>query len=251
MDQEHGKAESLWQRMLRPALRAILTSNDSPRQIAMGSALGVFIAFTPTMGLQTFMSIIFATLLRVSRIPCVVFVYITNPLTALPVYGLCYWVGTPVCRLLGLPVGSRGAFNRFREAITGQADLNGLAYFRHVCEQFGAFGLRIAAPLWVGGTIVGLVGGALCYFVVLRIVEGHRVLRAQRLAHKLQKRAREDEEEVEEEPEPPASEEPGEAPEPDKETAHELGLDPTGRTGTHRVDPPPEKDAAGGHRRSG
>ena len=229
----------------------MVASNDSPRQIGAGAALGVFIAFTPTMGIQTVLAILLATLFRVSRIPAIVTVYITNVFTAIPIYGACYWVGAQASRFLGMPVASHEAFEQFKAAILVGSDLGWLAHIWHVCETFGRFGFTIAVPLWVGGILVGLAGGAVCYPVVVRLVEGHRVLHAQRLARKLQKKVRE--EEAADEPATPSPDADTDVQEREiqKEAAHESELSPPGRTGAHRVDPPPEDDAAGGHRRSG
>ena len=64
----------LWRQFgffMRRLLRATLRSRHSPRQIAGGVAVGVFIGFTPTMGCQMITAGLVSTFLRLSRIPAV------------------------------------------------------------------------------------------------------------------------------------------------------------------------------------
>ena len=254
MDEIGAKVSGFWKRVFSPMLRAIVTTNDSPRQFAAGAALGTFIAFTPTLGVQTASGFLLATLFRVSRIPCVIMVYITNPLTAIPVYGACYWVGARLCRLGGIRVASRETFNAFKDAIFHGAELGIVEYVGHVAKTFTKFGLALAVPLWLGGLLFGVVGAAICYAVVLRLAEGHRVLRTQKQARRLQRKVREDEgTQVEGSPAVfmPTSVPDAEEGTAKEETPREPDAVQPGRAGDHRVDPPPEGHAAGGHRRSG
>jgi len=231
MEEPH-KEHPLWKRLIQPALRAIITTNDSPRQIAAGAALGVFVALTPTLGIQMIIALFLATLLRVSRIPAMAMVYITNPVTALPIYGACYWFGVRLCRFFGLPAGGGEAFQRFREALSAGADMSMFEHFWQICRTFAAFGLKLAVPLWLGAVLIGLAAAALTYPIALRIVEGHRVLRAQRLARKLQRKVREEDGGGSD---PDAVDPIGEA--ETKEAPHESEPAPERRAGTDRVDP--------------
>jgi uncharacterized protein len=82
-------------------------------------ALGLFIALLPILGLQLPLALLITELLRrlahlhLSRVATVAGVWLTNPLTMAPLYGLCYLVGRPLAqRLLPAapqPVSSGGA----------------------------------------------------------------------------------------------------------------------------------------------
>ncbi len=52
---------------IRRALRSIVTLHGSPEAIALGTAIGVFIAFTPTIGFQMLLGAFVATLVGASR----------------------------------------------------------------------------------------------------------------------------------------------------------------------------------------
>ena len=56
------------------------------RSVAVGLALGLFIAFTPTIPFQMLMCAIGAILLRVNLSVAIAAIWITNPLTAVPIY---------------------------------------------------------------------------------------------------------------------------------------------------------------------
>ncbi len=73
---------------------------SEPDAVARGIALGLFIGFTPTFGVQIILALLFAFLLKQNKIATFVGVWITNPFTAPIIYGLEYKIGR---MLLGLP----------------------------------------------------------------------------------------------------------------------------------------------------
>ena len=81
---------------IRPVLRWVIKLRSSPRAIAGGLALGTFIAFTPTVGVQLILAFVAATLFNMNRPAAMIPVWITNPITVAPVYTFNYWLGTTV-----------------------------------------------------------------------------------------------------------------------------------------------------------
>ena len=79
--------------VLRRWLRRILFQKDTPESIAAGTALGMFIALTPTVGFQMIIAIILATVARVNKVAAALLCWITNPLTMWPIYYGCYRLG--------------------------------------------------------------------------------------------------------------------------------------------------------------
>ncbi|MCK9229822.1 MAG: DUF2062 domain-containing protein [Syntrophales bacterium] len=65
----------------------------SERSLAGGLPLGLFIAFTPTISVQMLLSAILAIWLRVNLPIALAACWVTNPLTAVPVYGLAFKLG--------------------------------------------------------------------------------------------------------------------------------------------------------------
>jgi uncharacterized protein (DUF2062 family) len=150
---------------LRPVLRWILKLRSSPRAIAGGLGLGMFIAFTPTVGIQIILAIIAATLCNVNRPAAIAPVWITNPVTVAPVYTFNYWLGTliwpgpPLAEVKELFVNLGTALTHLqfwdmKEAILAMLQI----------------GMEILIPLLIGSIEVGIVLGILTYIISLKLL---------------------------------------------------------------------------------
>jgi len=73
--------------------KRVLHADDTPHRIALGAGVAMLVAFSPTVGFQTVIAIALATLLRANKVVCIPIVWITNPLTILPIYGACWDLG--------------------------------------------------------------------------------------------------------------------------------------------------------------
>ena len=119
---------------------------SSPDAIGRGIALGLFIGFTPTFGVQILLAILFAFLLRQNKIATFVGVWITNPLTAPLIYGLEYEIGRI---LLGYP--SLGS-NQFTHDFSW------------------SMGMHVVAPLMLGCLVLGIPSAIIGYAVTVRLI---------------------------------------------------------------------------------
>jgi uncharacterized protein (DUF2062 family) len=81
---------------LRDRIRAVLEIDDPPDRIALAAAIGVFIAFTPTLGLHTISCLLLAWLFRVSKFVALTSSLIMNPWTMVPLYSFCLWLGIKI-----------------------------------------------------------------------------------------------------------------------------------------------------------
>ncbi len=87
----------LW-RAPRTLLLQILALNDTDHSKALGVTVGMFIGMTPTVGIQMILvmltAVLTSRLFYFNRASALLTVYISNPLTMLPIYWLDYQVGT-------------------------------------------------------------------------------------------------------------------------------------------------------------
>ena len=84
----------LLQRWLRYfVIHHVLHADDPPQRCKLGIAISVFVTFTPTVGFQMALVVFLAWLLRANKVVGLPIVWITNPLTIVPVYYPCYVVG--------------------------------------------------------------------------------------------------------------------------------------------------------------
>lgn len=132
------------------------------RPVAGGIALGLFVAFTPTFGIQMFIVAMLAFFLRVNLPLGVAATWITNVATAPFFYYLCYKVGVVL----------QGGGPSSAE----------LAPFAGKWKTF----VMIAQPLWLGSLFVGTAMAALGYLLSLLIWSWQNKIRSYR---SLKKRA--------------------------------------------------------------
>ncbi len=89
-------------RMLGSTFRRLLALDDPPERTALAFSVGIFIAFSPFLGLHTIMATAVAFLFRFNKIAIYSGTFINNPfLTLVPIIFVSYALGA---FLLGLPV---------------------------------------------------------------------------------------------------------------------------------------------------
>lgn len=163
---------------LRRAHVRLLRGSGGPEEMAGGMALGLFMALLPIMGLQLPLALVVAELLRrltrfqLSRVAAAAGVWINNPVTAAPVYGLCYVIGRPIAHHL-LPASPRqegsGAAAGF--------DLSGLSFS-------GPDALEVGLGLIIGGVLLGVPTAWLGYHLTYGMVSRHQSRREERRARR-------------------------------------------------------------------
>ena len=71
-----------YERLIKP----IIEIKDSPHSIALGTAIGMWVALTPTVGIQMTVCLIVCTLLKANILIAVAMCWISNPITFIPMY---------------------------------------------------------------------------------------------------------------------------------------------------------------------
>jgi hypothetical protein len=146
-------------------LHSVLHADDPPHRLALGIAIGVFITFTPTVGFQMALVVFLAWLLRANKIVGLPIVWLTNPVTIVPIYYTCYRVGRFV--LQQPPVGF-GWWSELSRPPKGWLPAAAF-YSRRFTE--------IAWPLWMGSLLVGLLLGYLAYYASYHAICAYRMKR--------------------------------------------------------------------------
>ncbi len=154
----------------------------TPESLARGVALGLFISTTPTFGVQTFIALFLAAILRCSKICAVVAAQLSNALTAPFIFLGTYYLGAVIMdtpfdrsRLDGLLAGFEW----------GSLWTSGLSVFAPLWEGFR----DVFVSMWVGGLVVGVVLAAIGYFMVLGIdTKAHmQIIRAKKQVERLKR----------------------------------------------------------------
>src|SRR5215470_7219149 len=88
--------------MFRAAFRRLLAIDDPPERTALAFSIGVFIAFSPFLGLHTILATLIAFLFRFNKVAIYTGTFVNNPFfTLVPIIIGSYAVGAFV---LGRPV---------------------------------------------------------------------------------------------------------------------------------------------------
>jgi len=160
---------------MRPVFKWLIRLRGSPQAIAGGFSLGLFIAFTPTIGLQIVLAFFLATVLNVNRPAAVLAVWITNPVTIPAIFTLNYWLGSLIWEGPSVSVVSR----RFFELASQLTTLDIWA----ITDQLSAvaeLGMDIIVPLILGSIIAGTLSSVLTYVILLRLLTFLSARRAKR-----------------------------------------------------------------------
>jgi uncharacterized protein (DUF2062 family) len=153
--------------MYRRAADWLLRYRGTPHQVALGFAVGLFVALTPTVGIQMALGAFIAHLLKANRALPVALAWISNPLTMGPLYYFNYRIG-----LLFLP-GDEGAGRVFIDSISG-ASLTDPESWWAAIKLMGAELWGVAGVLWLGSLIIATLAAVIAYPIVRRIVVAGR-----------------------------------------------------------------------------
>lgn len=165
------RVHSLAQRLRRfirfKLLIPVLRSRQSPEFTARGVANGVFWGLTPTLGLQT-IEILgtwgiarFAFGRDSSLIQALIWVWVNNPITMVPMFYVFYLTGV---KMMGGPAGDYNAFVRLWDETETRGWLEGLLTIAR----------GIGLPMLIGCVPYAIAGSWLSYRWALKIVRARR-----------------------------------------------------------------------------
>ncbi len=123
----------------------LILSRENPQRIAKGFAVGVFVAFSPLIGIHTILCILFALIIRGSKLAAILGSFLCNPVTFPFILFADYEVGILICKLFKMN------YNHYL--------LSDFKNF-HILEQ----GLELLIPMILGSILIGLVAAIPGYF---------------------------------------------------------------------------------------
>jgi uncharacterized protein (DUF2062 family) len=148
--------------MFRATVRRLLAIDDPPERTALAFSIGVFIAFSPFLGLHTIMATVLAFAFRFNKIAIYVGTFINNPfLTLVPIVLASYAVGALLLgRPLALPAESR-------ELLTHPHLLTGEWWSQLFMRSWD-----LALPFAIGGLSLSIICSLAAYPLTLRFLRG-------------------------------------------------------------------------------
>jgi uncharacterized protein len=147
---------------VRPWLEQLLHTHDTPQRTAAAYALGVFLGFSPVLGLHTILGLILAFALSLNRVAVLLGVYSNLPWILVPYYTLATWLGASVLGAAPPP----GLVEAFITALQNRSWSEFRSAFGGLEPVFWAFTLGST----IGATLLSLVA----YRVSFVMITTHR-----------------------------------------------------------------------------
>jgi len=151
----------------------LATQHATPHEIALGLAAGIFVGWLPIMGIQMIVVLLLTLPFRINRFAAASGVWITNPITFIPMYAFTYWVGAFFWRIEKVL-----SYEDFKAAFAGRDTLSG---FFALLTEGKEFLIDIFICTWIGGAIVGILTAIPTYIVTRRAVAAYRMRRSARM----------------------------------------------------------------------
>ena len=150
--------------MFRKSLRRLLAIDDPPERTALAFSIGVFIAFSPFLGLHTIIATALAFLFRLNKVAIYTGTFVNNPfLTLVPIILASYGVGA---FLMGRPL-------RLPEeglALLKEPHLLTSSYWRELARH----SWDILLPFTIGGLALSVICSLAAYPLTLGLLRRRR-----------------------------------------------------------------------------
>ena len=166
--------KSLFRLAARFVKFSILHVDDSPHRIALGVALGFFIAFLPFIGFHMLLALLFSFILKANKVVGILSTLICNPLTIVPILFSSYLLGK---RLMFFFDQAEPASSEDIHAV-----LSSLS-FGNIISRIGTSQLwtdlgplfgRVGIELCVGCAVLGILAAIAGYFATHSLVVSYR-----------------------------------------------------------------------------
>jgi uncharacterized protein (DUF2062 family) len=153
-----------------PRLAALLQIDDTVHSISLGAAVGMFVGLTPTVGIQMYVAAMICLLLRCNRLWAIAMVWISNPITMVPMYYGFYVLGSFILNIERIY-----NFHYFKNLFEIILATDGFfEMMKMFVRQMLSVGYEVVGPMFFGGAVLGLVFSVPTYFVVFHLVHQNR-----------------------------------------------------------------------------
>ena len=171
--------------VLRPAIRflkfRLLHIDDSPHRLALGAALGVFIAYTPPFGQHILLAVLLAMVLRANKFVALTWIWISNPFTFMPLYYPNYLLGRVVlsCVRTEQHFGSQQVAAMLKQSLS-LGHIVTECFSAEFWQQLGGLIAQIGFEMLIGGLILGTIAATIVYFGSFHLIQWYRRKRPHR-----------------------------------------------------------------------
>lgn len=158
---------SWWGRLKHFIVHQVLHAADSPHRVALGSAIGMWVALLPLVGIQMIVSATLCHPVKGNKAIAMAMAWVSNPVTIVPIFLPCYWLG---CLILGMDA------IPYEDFVAVFFPPEGTGFLGSIAASWRAM-MAIFAPLWLGSGIVATAVAVPTYFITERGVTWYRLRR--------------------------------------------------------------------------
>jgi uncharacterized protein len=154
--------------MFRTTLRRLLAIDDPPERTALAFSIGIFIAFSPFLGLHTICATALAFIFRFNKVAIYTGTFINNPfLTLVPIIIASYAIGALVMgRPLSLPEEGLALLREPRLLTAG--------YWRELSHHAS----DVLLPFSIGGMVLSVVCSLAAYPLTLSLLRRRKRIKS-------------------------------------------------------------------------
>lgn len=146
--------------LVQRTFRALIQIEAPPQETARAFALGVFLGFSPFLGLHMVLGLALALIFRLNKLAVFIGLYVNNPWLVVPFYAFATWFGI---QLTGLPEG-------VQFPNVGLMELFEKEFWMWLASQW-----KLLIPAFVGSSVLSIVLGALAYPAALSVLRRFHV----------------------------------------------------------------------------
>jgi uncharacterized protein (DUF2062 family) len=148
----------------RELLKKLLQIEDTPERTALAFSIGIFLGFSPFLGLHTLTGLAVAFLFKLNRVAILLGVWSNTPWWLVPYYTLATWLGTWVVRFRIDWATLEGIFQLGKEKgfLTSE-------FWMQIASQWG-----LLASFLTGSLILALLLSLIAYPLSLRGIKFYR-----------------------------------------------------------------------------
>ncbi len=178
-----------WKRSIQYVGHRVKRLPDTSHKIALGAGIGVFVCFSPILGVHMAMALVLVYLLRANLVASFITTMFGNPVTYPFIAAASLSLGRAVLGMNAKDDDFQSLHSAFWKAFTDTWQLIQSWFgFAERPDGLADFLTNLFLPYLLGGTIIGLVLGAITYFLLKPVIVAYQTRRNAIMAERREKR---------------------------------------------------------------
>jgi len=178
-----------WKRNIQYVGHRVKRLPDTSHKIALGAAIGIFICFSPILGVHVAMAVVLVFVLRANLVAALITTMFGNPITYPFIATASLGLGRGLLGMNAKDDDFQSLYSAFWQASTDAWQLIKSWFgFAERPDGLADFLTNLFLPYLIGGTIIGLVFGAITYFLLKPMINAYQLRRRLVMADRLAKR---------------------------------------------------------------